>query len=77
VLKRFGGVASSWEQGKWGRLEIVLNSWRKEELSRDIGGCLTVLGAWLRKRFSMSYSQCYGAEASASLIGSGVVSGVD
>jgi hypothetical protein len=40
-------------------------------------GCLTVLGAWLRKRFNMSHSQCYVAEASASQIGSGVVSGVD
>jgi hypothetical protein len=40
-------------------------------------GCLTVLGAWLRTRFSVSYSQCYVAEDSASQIGSRVVSGVD
>jgi hypothetical protein len=36
-------------------------------------GCFTALGAWLRKRFDLSHSQCYGAEGSASQIGSGVV----
>jgi hypothetical protein len=34
-------------------------------------------GAWLRTRCNMSHSQCYGAEAGASQIGSRVVSGVD
>ena len=45
--------------------------------SYEDGCLLTVLGAWLRKRSNMSHSQCYGAEASASQIGSRVVSGVD
>jgi hypothetical protein len=35
-------------------------------------GCFTVLGAWLRRRFNLSHSQFYGAEARASQIGSRV-----
>jgi hypothetical protein len=36
-------------------------------------GCLTILGAWLRKQFDVSHSQCCIAETSASQIGSRVV----
>jgi len=64
----------------WHFTPKMVSPCRRPHCPTDTFGCLAVLGAWLRRRFNMShscYGACFGAQASASQIGSGVVSGVD